>query len=423
MKSRIHLVIGAGILASALALSACSSSPATTTAAPQTLELQTDLTAGSAALKSLTEVTDGFEKANPSITINLVPGTATYEADLKVRLASGDVPDIWSTHGWSLLRYSKFLLPLNNEPWAKYFNPALNAAMTNSKGQFFAFPVATDVAGIVYNKKVLADNHIDVSTLTTWAAFTQAAVKLKAAGITPIGSSGKDNWLAGNIADWIAPGAYTSAQLKQFQVGKFQSAGYADILTLAKSWADDGLFNPDYSSAVTSDLEKQLAVNKLAFVLAPNYVATETQTINPDAELGYMPVPSLQGGTPYLIGGEGGGGQSFGISKTSPHIDAAKSYLDYLAQPANESKLAQAAGTIPGLTNAKSDLGKLQPSYDKFVKSGKYPLVPYFDRVYMPNGAWDTMVSSMDAQITKQGTVSAGVDQVKTAFASLYGQK
>jgi raffinose/stachyose/melibiose transport system substrate-binding protein len=420
MKSRFAL--GAAILAIALVATGCSptSDSSSGSGGSETLEFATNLAAGGTALTELTKVTKEFEAAHPGVKINISPGTATYEADIKVRLASGNLPDLWSTHGWSLIRYSDFLLPLNKEAWAKNFNPALSGAMKNSKGQFFAYPVNTDIAGIVYNKTVLKDAGVDPSTLTTWDKFTEASKKIKAAGVIPISASGKDSWFAGYFADWLSPGAYSESDLKSLQDGKYKPAGYEKVLDQVTEWQKAGLFNPDYSSAVTDDLAKALANGTTAFVLSPNDLPNNALTFNPKAELGYIPIPGFDEGEQYFVGGEG---QAYGIWKDSKHLETAKAYIAFLAEPKNTSALAGALGSIPGLTDATSDLGILQDSYDTYVKDGKYPLVPYFDRVYLPNGMWDTLVSTSDAVITGTGTAADGATQATTAFDSLYGQK
>ena len=130
-----------------------------------------------------------------------------------------------------------------------------------------------------------------------------------------------------------------------------------------------------------------------------------------------MPIPS-EDGTPFLVGGEG---RAYGVAKDSPDKEQALDYIDYLAQPENLSKLAGAVGGIPGLTNATSDLGILQASYDEFVAPGDLPLQPYFDRVYLPNGIWDTMVSTTDGVITGQMSPADAVSQMKSSYESLRG--
>ena len=123
-----------------------------------------------------------------------------------------------------------------------------------------------------------------------------------------------------------------------------------------------------------------------------------------------------ENGEPFLVGGEG---RAYGVSKTSPNKEQALDYLAYLAEPDNLSELAGAVGGIPGLTNATSDLGILTASYDTFVKPGELPLQPYFDRVYLPNGIWDTMVTTTDGVITGQMTPADAVKQMKSSYDSL----
>lgn len=416
MKS--PLVPIAGIAAAALAVTGCSSPGAEADGGTVKIEFQTNLGASDPILDALTELTEKYETDNPDVDIELVPSTDTYEADIKVRLASGDVPDIWATHGWSLLRYSEFLEPLQDQPWAKDFNPALAPAMMNDAGEFFALPIDTDVAGIVFNQTVLESAGIDPTSLTDWAAYTDALAKLDAAGVIPISSSGKDNWFAGNIADFMASGGFTEDQLDGFLDGEFDKDGYAALLDHVADWQAAGYFNPDYSSATMDDLGRALAEGTTAFVMVQNYLVTTALGFNPEAKLGYMPIPS-DAGSPFLVGGEG---RAVGVAKDSEHKEQALDYLAFLAEPENLSVLATEVGGIPGLTNATSDLGGLQSSYDQFVASGDYPLMPYFDRVYLPNGMWDTMVSTTDSVITGQGTVDQAVDQMATDFASLFEQ-
>lgn len=417
MKNRARLTYAstamAAIASLAITLTGCSTAPGD--GGEITLEMQTNFGATDPSLKVLQKITDDFQKKNPDVKVELVPSTDSYEADMKVRLASNDIPDIWATHGWSLLRYSQFLEPLDTQPWAADFNEALAPAMQDDDGRFYALPIDTDVAGIVYNRTVLTDAGIDPATLEDWDAFDAALKALKDAGVTPISSSGKDSWFAGNIADFIASGDISNDALDGFQDGTFDESAYERILEHVETWQTSGWFNPDYSSATTDDLGRALAEGTTGFVFVQNYLVATALGFNPDADLGYMPIPSEEG-EPFLVGGEG---RAYGVSKTSPHKQQALDYLAFLAQPENLSELAGAIGGIPGLTSATSDLGVLTSSYDAFVEPGDLPLKPYFDRVYLPNGIWDTMVTTTDGVITGQMSPADAVAQMKSSYDSL----
>ncbi|REJ04087.1 extracellular solute-binding protein [Microbacterium bovistercoris] len=414
MKSTLAGV--AALAAIALALTGCSGDGGSgDSGGSAKLEMQTNFGATDPSLKVLTEITEKYEADHPDVQIELVPSTDTYEADMKVRLASGDVPDIWATHGWSLLRYSQFLEPLDTQPWAKNFNEALAPAMKNDEGQFFALPIDTDVAGIMYNRDVLEANGIDPASVKSWDDFDAALKTLKDAGVIPISSSGKDSWFAGNITDFIGSGDFTEEQFEGFKDGTFDEAGYAEILDNVAAWQKAGYFNPDYSAATTDDLGRALAEGKTGFIFVQNYLAATALGFNPDANIGYMPIPSKEG-EPFLVGGEG---RAYGVAKDGEHKEEALDYIAFLAEPENESKLASSIGGIPGLTDATSDLGVLTESYETFVKPGDYPLMPYFDRVYLPNGIWDTMVTTTDGVITGQMSPEDATKQMKSSYDSL----
>ncbi len=416
MKSRLTII--AALTSIPLFLTGCSTGGSDEGSIK--LEFQTGRLASDAIQEKLVSLAKGYEETHKGVSIDVIPATQTYEADMKVRLAANDMPDRWGTHGWSLLRYSEFLEPLNNRSWAKDMNPALDTAMKNEKGEFFALPVDTDVSGILYNADVLKANSIDPTSIDTISDFEAAAKTLKSAGITPITSSGKDNWFAGNLTDWLAPGAFTDTELASMSKGTFQSEPYTTVLQKIADWKKDGFFNADYSAATTDDIATALATGKTAFVFMQNNLVTNALTFNPDAKLGYMPVPAINGSSKYLIGGEGLA--AFGVAKSSPDKDAALDFIDFLAEPANESALATAAAGIPGLTTATTDLAGLTSSYDEFVASDKYPLVPYFDRVYLPNGMWNTVVSTTDSIISGQANPKDAVSQAQKDFTSLYGQ-
>ncbi|UWF77467.1 MULTISPECIES: ABC transporter substrate-binding protein [Microbacterium] len=379
------------------------------------LEVQTNFGSTDPSLDVLQEITDRYLEEHPGVAIDLVPSTDTYEADVKVRLASGDVPDIWATHGWSLLRYAEFLEPLDGQPWAENFNEALAPAMKDEDGRFYALPIETDVAGIVYNAEVLESAGIDPASLTDWDAFGAALQKLKDAGVIPISSSGKDSWFAGNITDFIGSGDFSEEAFEGFKDGTFDEAGYTRIMEMIDTWRQNGYFNPDYSSATMDDLGRSLAEGKTAFIFVQNYLVATALEFNPVARIAYMPIPS-QTGQPFLVGGEG---RAYGVAKDSPDKEQALDYLAFLAEPENLGVLAASIGGIPGLTNAESDLGVLTESYETFVAPGEVPLKPYFDRVYLPNGIWDTMVSTTDGVITGQMTPADAVAQMKSSFDSL----
>lgn len=402
----------------ALTLAACSDGGGGSSGDVQ-IEFQTDIASDNEQLERIREITEDFEAENEGISVEVLATTGDYEADMKVLMASDDLPDLFMTHGWSLERYGPFLEPLDDREWAENFNPALDAAMRSDDDEFYALPINTDISGVVYNKTVVEEAGIDVTELTTWDDFNDALAKLAQDGdITPLASSGKDEWLTGNVADFIASGAFDDATLERFDNGEFAGDEYGKILELVEEWRDNDYINPDYSSISEDEIVQSFAQDETAFLITQNGVVNQVYEYNPDAEMGFMPVPAFDGEA-FLVGGEG---QAIGIAENSEVKDEALEYLDYIAQPENLKILAAGVNGPPGLDNVDIDLGELEDSYEQFDNEDEYPLWPYFDRVHLPNGMWDTMITTTESIFTGQGTVESSIDQLTKDYDSLYDQ-
>ncbi len=358
-----------------------------------------------------------FTEMYPDVEIELVPSSTDHEGEVKTRLASGNIPDIWMTHGWSVGRYGDFLLPLEDEAWAADLNPALEPVMISDEGHLFAFPIDLDIAGILYNRDVLEAAGFAPEDIKTWDDFKAAADAVLANGQIPIYNAGKDRWPTGLYIDWIVPGAMTDETYASLLDGEFTPEEYGKALELVAQFRDAGYFNPDYSSATSDDISLALAQGDTAFSFLMNFVAVTAATYNPDANIGFMPVPAFDGGEPYLISGEK---NALGINKDSEHVDVAKAFIAFLAQPENLQQLAESVGSAAGLTTVDVDLGGLTDSYE-LTKTTQ--TVPYFDRVYMPNGAWDSIVATAEGVLTNQMTIEESLSKIEEDFNALYAQQ
>lgn len=420
----IRLIGIAGVLS--LALTACggagSGGDQSQTAAGDgsnvTIQALFNMPAGSPQEDVMRQIIKEYE-ADHDVTIEMeVP--ASYEEVLKVRMAAQDVPDIFSTHGWSIMRYKEFLTPLTDQPWVEHLNPGLDATVKDENGDIYTLPLEFSVTGLVTNFDVLDKAGIDPETITTWDEFTTAGKKLKEAGIIPIAAPGKESG-DGNLADFIASGWFSADELDKFAAGTFVTDEYTAILTQLSDWADMDFYNPDYSSATVDDAARMLAMGKAAFTFYQPTIMTQALEYDETANIGFIPFPGRTSDERYLIGGEGL--SAFGVSNTSKHPEVALDFLNYLAQPEVASTYVSSLGTYSGLTNVEVDLGLLSPSYEKWVKPGDVPTHPFFDRAYLPSGMWSAMKSTADAAITQQETPEQAVQTMVSQFDSLYAKK
>lgn len=364
---------------------------------------------------------DGFMAENKNITVNLIPGTSDYEALMKTKMATNDLPDLWSTHGWSVLRYSEYLLPIEDQPWVKDLHPAIAPVVTNPEGQVFVLPMDVDVAGIAYNKDVVAAAGVDVAEIKTWDQLFAAMDKVKASGVTPVHMGGKDNWTVGNFFDWVAPSIFITDENNyrgdELQAGTFDTDTWVKAAELMKKLKDNEYINVDVLTSGFSDSARALGEGTAAFEFFGNYVVSEALTYKEDANLGFFPVPAYyEGDEPSLISGER---TAIGIWKDSENKEAAKALLIYLAKPEVMAPIASANGIPAGLTTATSDTGLLSDSYELWKDVEAFP---YYDRAYLPGGMWDTMCTTGTGVLSGEMSTQDAADQMLNDFTKLYNQ-
>lgn len=372
---------------------------------------------GSPQETAMKELISKFQDES-GIKVNMTVASASYEDDMKVKMASGDVPDVFTTHGWSVLRYSPFLMPLEDEPWASNLNPGLESVMLDDAGHLYALPLEYGITGLLVNLGALEEHGIDVDSVSEWDGFNAAMEKLSADGIVPFVSSGKDN-NSGDVGNMIASGQFTDEENASFLEGTFSTELWEKGVTdHVQEWAEKGWINPDYVSATVDDMARQLADGTAVFAWGWPFMLATALEFNPEAELGFVPAPGLE---PYLVGGEGV--SAFGVAKDSKDPEAAKKFLAFLAEPTNAQVLLEAQGSYSGLTNVQVDVGPLAPSYDKYVATGDVAVKTFFDRVYLPNGMWNTIITTTDAVINKQMTSAEAAKAMQEQFDTLYGQQ
>ncbi|MGL4642495.1 MAG: ABC transporter substrate-binding protein [Cetobacterium sp.] len=365
---------------------------------------------------ALQEIIDEYTKSNPEIKIDFIPGSSDYEETMKTKMATNSLPDIFATHGWSINRYKEYLEPLNDREWAQYVSPAIKPVITDTNEKFYVLPLDVDIVGLPYNLDVLEKAGVDPKTIKTTDDFLVALEKVKNIGVTPIYLGGKDSASIGNIYDWIAPGLIIltndNPQGENLKNGIFDEKAWNITGEFIKTLKDNGYINRD--ALTGNDAARALGTGKAAFLFFGTSMIREGLTYNPDARMDFIALPTKERDQKsYFITGER---LALGAWKDSPNKKEALDFLDYLAKPENISKMATANVLPTGLTNAKSDLGKFESSYDL---GDKYQYVGFFDREYLPSGAWETLCSIGAGIISGQLTVEEASKKMKEDFDKL----
>lgn len=375
--------------------------------------------AGEAITNATQVAVDAFNAANADIVVELISGSADYESLMKARMAANELPDMWATHGWSIARYSEYLTPLEDQSWADSLITVLKSVITDKDGHVYVLPIDVDIAGVAYNKDVVAKAGVDVTTIKNWDDMFAAMEKIKAIGVTPVHMGGKDSWTIGNFLDWAAPSVYITDANNysgdDLKAGIFDTAKWEIVAGFMKALKDKGYVNVDVLTSTFGGSAQALGEGAVAFEFYGNYVVAEALTYAPDANLGFFPIPAYYtGDEPSLISGEH---NTIGIWKDTKYPEQCKRFLAYLAQPEVMSALATSTGMAAGLTTATSDTGILTASYKLWSDAEAFG---YFDREFLPSGMWDTMCSTGAGILSGDMTVKDAAKIMLRDFTQLY---
>src|SRR3712207_5159749 len=114
-----------------------------------------------------------FEKES-GIEVNVAEYGQDYEATLKTRMASKDLPDVFQTHGWSLLRYKEYLMKLNDEEWMKDYDESALGVIADEDDSVYVLMISELVNGTIVNLDVCEAAGVDPYAIHTWDDFTKA---------------------------------------------------------------------------------------------------------------------------------------------------------------------------------------------------------------------------------------------------------
>lgn len=387
-------------------------------ASARTIRLSVMTNENGMSAKVLQAIASGFMKENPNIKVDFsVPGLE-YENIMKVKMASNELPDIFSTHGWAKKRYGQYLEDLRDEAWVSRLDDTIRPVVTDENGKVYALPIDQDKSGPVYNKEVLERYGVEVPT--TWNELLEAAeiIRTKSNGeVVPIHIGGADAWPIGQFFDFFGTALFISPENNEagrLSDGTFDWHSFDRLPRMLLELQSKGYLNKDVLTDTYKGSAAAFAEGKAAFALhGPSFIL-EARAIRPGIRVGLMPIPSVVAGdAPTFAGGEK---TTWGIWKDSPNKEAARKFLAFYARPENAAKVATSHSLLPALSDVPVDAGSLTDDYKKY---GHIRVFPYFDREYLPNGMWNVMYTNGQDMLAGIITPSEFSENMKREYERL----
>lgn len=315
-----------------------------------------------------------------------------YEATMKTRMAADSMPDVFQTHGWSILRYIEYLMPLNDQPWFEDYDESALGVISDKDGNVYVLMLNELVNCTLVNKKVCEEAGVDPYAIYTWDDLIAACEQIKAIGKTPIGSNSGSGIFA-NIA-----GTFVTYEGEAYSDGEAQLDGtwdwksYQDsLMKFVKTTVDAGYWAEDVLTRSNDDMTQKFADDTAAFMLGndPGFLISAL-TLNPDGDYIMLPnLASAEGGAQEVNIGEG---DTFGIWCDTPNEELAKELLVFLARPENAKEINDITGKVACLKSSMEldngyGLQKLTEMQEKCADRNIF-YDNLWDRKYMPSGMW-----------------------------------
>jgi ABC-type glycerol-3-phosphate transport system substrate-binding protein len=246
-----------------------------------------------------------FEKAQPGwkVELTLQDDDLYSTVGLQNLLTGGKSPDIyfeWSGNRLQTRYKDGFAADLTQVVKTsgvadRFAEGAFNG--TQVDGKTVMVPLAKDVSNVIwYNKTIFAKQGI--TPPTTWAEFTAAAAKLKAAGITPLAVGNKDLWPAGNwAAHLISRVAGEQAYAETLELKRpMNSPEFVKALDLLKQVHDQGWVNESANSINDNESYTLFFKGKAAMLPIGSWLVASQTEQAPDLSMGWFNLPEIAGG-------------------------------------------------------------------------------------------------------------------------------
>lgn len=330
-----------------------------------------------AAREAFQQAIDEFTASNPNVTVENDTMSANddgFRTKVNTDMTSGNEPDLLfyfiGADAEGFVNAGK-VAPLNeildaDAEWKNGFIPSALELAKQPDGNIYAAPLTGFYEGLFVNKKIFADNGLELPT--DWDKLTTAAKTLSAKGIIPLSvpfdqshylieytilsAAGPDSQNKG-LKDTVDPNwekAY-SAMKELYDLGAFPKDAATIDLGMSGNYFSEGL------AAMT--IEGSWAVG-----------GWTEETRNNATVVPFPQVPGGAGSGNNVIGGFGSG---FYLSKAAyddaAKKDAAVALMKHLTSPSSIQKIASANGGTPAADVEVTGLA--QVALDGFAMAAK----------------------------------------------------
>lgn len=306
------------------------------------------------------------EETGINVELNVVGDETELELLFKVEDSS---VDIYTSPNWSLEQWAAYAEPYCTVEEAVETYGEYAYSMPRDDNYIYYIQIAkTYDQCVVYNEEAIKSVGYD-EIPGTLAEFNEMCEKLRDAGITPISLHRIENWPLATIRDFAC---YISGDDRAFDsmlksdTPFSESDPFGKAMKIYTQWKADGFFEQevyaDFGVAMDS-----VAYGKAAMMLFGSWVVPQIQGRVPDGTdpsiIKFAPAPDFGAGR-FVQAAPADG---FAISKFSENKEAARLFIEYLA---DDAQFSADSGNIANKKGVEPIVPELYAIIDSMVESG-----------------------------------------------------
>ncbi len=405
-RRRIRCAAGAAVIAAAVALGGCASSPGNGVTTLNFFQFKGE------ALEDFNEIIAGFEAENPDIRVvqNQVADADTLIRTLLVKDRAPDVITLNASGNFGRLAQAGVFYDFSDEPVLQTINPAVQEIIADlgTRGdEVSGLGYINNANGVIYNPEIFEQQGLEVPE--TWDEFIAVCDALQAAGITPFYGTLADSWTV--LPSFNALGAYPARdgffdQMRE----EGENVGPDSPVSFEKNFAEAmeqqltlfSYMQEGFRGRTYDDGNAAFANGEVAMLLQGIWAISQIKNFNPDAPAEIFPYPATDDPDDRLL--VSGVDVVVTMPKNSPKQAAALRFIEYLFQLEVIEKLAASQNMFPSVEGAKL-------SDDPALQSVK----PFFDAGQIAGFIDHQVPSGVPLDATIQQAVFSGNGQAALA--------
>ena len=322
---------------------------------------------GGTELAAIPEINADFMKKYPNITLDYkYVAQAQFDQYNNPRFAAGNAADVLMTNPTRVQQWQKqgFLSDLSTESWVKKVLPNI-APFGEVDGKTYAFTQQNIPIGMYANLDILKKAGIN-TVPQTWPEFIADLQTIKTSGQQGLLLANQGGWTSEQFAMALAASLVDNNWGPKYDSGNSSWLAFSPVFDRMKQLLTNGLVDGKLMNGVEpfNAGNGQFAAGNWAFTIMGAWQLADFEK-NAKFNFSLNPIPGGDAGTkPKSFTFVGSG---WGVNAASPHQVAAKQYVAFMADPANDSRYLAAENSFSTLSNVPSPtMSKAMPMVDAF---------------------------------------------------------